>query len=117
MSTPSPAKSKSRRPFERFLAFVEWLGNLLPHPATLFLILAVLVLLLSEVATWFDLSAAHPGEKNPDGRARGESTHPRRPAVSRPIGSGASVTTTAPPSNRRGAYGTGLPSTRKRPSA
>ncbi|MCR9247069.1 MAG: AbgT family transporter [bacterium] len=51
----------------RFLGLIERVGNLLPHPATLFLILAVLVLLMSEVATWFDLSAIHPGEKNEDG--------------------------------------------------
>jgi aminobenzoyl-glutamate transport protein len=44
----------------RFLAVIERVGNLLPHPATLFLILALLVVVLSEVATWFDLSAAHP---------------------------------------------------------
>jgi len=47
----------------RFLTLVERTGNALPHPATLFLIFAILVLLLSEVATWFDLSAAHPVTK------------------------------------------------------
>jgi aminobenzoyl-glutamate transport protein len=47
----------------RFLTLVERTGNALPHPATLFLIFALLVLLLSEVATWFDLSAAHPVTK------------------------------------------------------
>ena len=36
--------------FERQLARVERWGNLLPHPATLFLLLAVLVVLLSWVS-------------------------------------------------------------------
>ena len=53
----------------RFLALIERIGNLLPHPATLFLILAVLVVFLSEVTTWFGISAEHPGKTNPDGSA------------------------------------------------
>ena len=51
----------------RFLGLIERVGNALPHPATLFLLLALLVLLLSEVASWVDLVAAHPGKTNPDG--------------------------------------------------
>ena len=33
--------------FARFLAFVEWLGNLLPHPVTLFALFALAVVLVS----------------------------------------------------------------------
>lgn len=45
---------------DRFLNVVEKGGNALPHPATLFALLAVLVVLLSGVAAYFDLSAPHP---------------------------------------------------------
>jgi aminobenzoyl-glutamate transport protein len=43
-----------------FLNLVEKTGNLLPHPATLFAILAVLVILLSWVAYATGLSVEHP---------------------------------------------------------
>lgn len=43
-----------------FLRGVERVGNALPHPATLFAGLAVLVVLLSGVASWVGLSAVHP---------------------------------------------------------
>ncbi len=64
MQTQSPTP---RGAMARFLGIIERVGNLLPHPATLFLILATGVVLLSEVASWFDLTAAHPGKQNPDG--------------------------------------------------
>ncbi len=44
----------------KFLKFVEKGGNLLPHPATLFLGLSVLVLLLSAIGYFFHWSAVHP---------------------------------------------------------
>lgn len=47
--------------FTRFLNVVEKVGNALPHPATLFAIFALLVLLFSAVAYWFDWDAMHPG--------------------------------------------------------
>jgi len=46
---------------DRFLTFVERVGNLLPHPATLFAGFALLVVLLSWVAAQFDLTVVHPG--------------------------------------------------------
>ena len=46
---------------DRFLSFVERVGNLLPHPATLFAGFALLVVLLSWVAAQFDLTVLHPG--------------------------------------------------------
>ncbi|MFP7722711.1 AbgT family transporter [Lysobacter sp. A3-1-A15] len=52
-----PAK---RSPIDRFLNVVEAGGNALPHPATLFAILAVVVVLLSWVASQFDMSVQHP---------------------------------------------------------
>ncbi|MBT8070153.1 MAG: AbgT family transporter, partial [Gammaproteobacteria bacterium] len=42
--------------FKRFLDAVEWLGNLLPHPVSLFAILCFAVLLVSGIAGYFGLS-------------------------------------------------------------
>ncbi|WP_411841967.1 AbgT family transporter [Salinicoccus sp. HZC-1] len=48
--------------FQKFLDFVEWLGNKLPHPITLFAILAVLTLAASAFFSLFNISVEHPGE-------------------------------------------------------
>lgn len=45
----------------KFLHYVEKIGNALPHPATLFAGFAFLVILLSWVAAQFDLEVIHPG--------------------------------------------------------
>jgi aminobenzoyl-glutamate transport protein len=51
--SPSPKAHREKEPgnrktlFSRFLAFVEWLGNLLPHPVTLFALIAILIVLVS----------------------------------------------------------------------
>lgn len=50
--------------FQKFLDFVEWLGNKLPHPVTLFAILAVLTLVLSSIFGILGISVTHPGEGN-----------------------------------------------------
>ncbi|MCP4150148.1 MAG: AbgT family transporter [bacterium] len=47
----------------RFLDIVERVGNILPHPATLFALFAIAIVLLSEVASQLDLSVIHPGTK------------------------------------------------------
>ena len=47
-------------PLDVFLTVVERVGNALPHPGTLFASMALLVILLSGVASVFDLSAVHP---------------------------------------------------------
>ncbi len=44
----------------RWLDRIESVGNKLPHPATLFLVLAALVLVLSAVLASIDLTAEHP---------------------------------------------------------
>jgi len=49
-----------RSAIDRFLSVIERGGNALPHPATLFAILALLVILMSGIASQFDLSVAHP---------------------------------------------------------
>ena len=46
--------------FAGMLNFVEKAGNALPHPATLFGIFALMVLILSAVAYYLGLSAEHP---------------------------------------------------------
>ena len=51
-------KEKSRKSlFSRFLDGVERVGNRLPHPITLFALLALLVILLSAVCAWLGVSA------------------------------------------------------------
>jgi aminobenzoyl-glutamate transport protein len=47
----------------RFLSIVERGGNALPHPATLFAIMAVSIVIISGIAAQFDLSVVHPGTK------------------------------------------------------
>lgn len=49
--------------FQRFLDRVEWLGNKLPHPVTLFAILAGLVVLLSAALQPLGISIEHPGQE------------------------------------------------------
>ena len=67
-----PQASKSKRTlFTRFLDFVEWLGNLLPHPVTLFALFALGVVLLSGLADWLNWSAPDPRPEGSAGRAPG----------------------------------------------
>ena len=54
-----------RTAIDRFLAIVERAGNLLPHPATLFFLLTVFVVVASAIAAQFDLSVAHPKTGEP----------------------------------------------------
>ncbi len=49
-----------RSVFNSFLNIVEKGGNLLPHPATLFALFALSILLFSGLAFWLDWSAIHP---------------------------------------------------------
>lgn len=48
--------------FQRFLNFVENTGNRLPHPVTLFAGLALLVVVISAIVSYFGVSAEHPGK-------------------------------------------------------
>lgn len=54
--------------FARFLATVEWLGNLLPHPITLFALLSVFIVVLSGVLGYFDIAVADPRPEGAKGR-------------------------------------------------
>jgi len=53
-------KSESKL-IARFLGIVEKVGNALPHPATLFALFAVGVIILSGIAALFNLEVTHPG--------------------------------------------------------
>jgi len=54
--------------FSRFLATVEWLGNLLPHPVTLFALLSVFIVILSGILGYFDIAVADPRPEGAKGR-------------------------------------------------
>lgn len=49
--------------FNRFLGWIEKVGNALPHPATLFALFAVSTIILSAIADYFGWQAVHPGTK------------------------------------------------------
>ena len=55
--------------FDRFLSTVEWLGNLLPHPVTLFAMFALGIIVLSGILGYFDVSVADPRPEGAKGRA------------------------------------------------
>lgn len=54
--------------FSRFLATVEFLGNLLPHPVTLFAMLACFIVVLSGILGYFDLAVVDPRPEGAKGR-------------------------------------------------
>ncbi|PHM38400.1 aminobenzoyl-glutamate transporter [Xenorhabdus mauleonii] len=53
----------------RFLRTVEWLGNALPHPVVLFVILITILLISSAIGQYFDISVVDPRPENTKGRA------------------------------------------------
>lgn len=54
------AAEKKRSMFTRILDGIEVVGNKLPHPATLFAMLALIVVVASGIAALFSLQAEHP---------------------------------------------------------
>ncbi len=69
----SKPRNSKQGPFAFFLRTVEWLGNLLPHPVTLFAIICVVILVVSGIAGALDLQVADPrpeGKRAPDGVIR-----------------------------------------------
>ncbi|MWV29148.1 AbgT family transporter [Aurantiacibacter rhizosphaerae] len=59
--TPTAQHEKGKRnAFTRFLDGVEWLGNLLPHPVTLFALLALGIVLLSGLMGWMGVAVQDP---------------------------------------------------------
>ncbi|QNL20090.1 AbgT family transporter [Hyphobacterium sp. CCMP332] len=67
--TDSPPPAARRNAFTRFLDGVEWLGNLLPHPVTLFAILAVGIVILSGILGGLGLAVEDPRPVGASGRA------------------------------------------------
>src|SRR5688500_7295571 len=59
--TQSPGPAANSTWFQRFLTIIERVGNALPHPATLFVMLAALVVLLSYVLNAWGWEVVHPG--------------------------------------------------------
>lgn len=60
---------------DRFLKAIEWVGNLLPHPVTLFAVFALFTIVLSGIGAYFEWSVVDPrGEtakdRSPDGMIR-----------------------------------------------
>jgi aminobenzoyl-glutamate transport protein len=55
--------------FQRFLDTIEWLGNLLPHPVTLFAFFALAVILASGLADWLQLAVTDPRPEGARGRS------------------------------------------------
>ncbi len=57
-------KEKSAKIFNKSLDYIEIIGNKLPHPATLFALLAFLVAVISFFGVMFDWSAIHPADNS-----------------------------------------------------
>jgi aminobenzoyl-glutamate transport protein len=69
LTTTTENKQKPTGWFAKFLATVEWLGNLLPHPITLFALFCLFIVLFSGFAEWIGLSVADP---RPEGSPKRE---------------------------------------------
>src|SRR5690625_8043625 len=54
---------KKKGLLQRSLDRIEFIGNKLPHPVTLFALLAWLVLILSAILSQLGISVEHPGEE------------------------------------------------------
>lgn len=67
--TDKPATQPNESRITRFLHVVEWLGNALPHPVTLFALFAIGVVVLSGILGYFDVSVADPRPVGAKGRA------------------------------------------------
>jgi aminobenzoyl-glutamate transport protein len=58
---PTPNDTPRKGSFiARFLTFVEWLGNLLPHPVTLFALFALGIVIISAITTMLGVSVEDP---------------------------------------------------------
>ena len=63
--------------FTRFLDTVEYLGNLLPHPITLFAIFCLAILVTSGIAGYFEVSVMDPRPEGAKGCLLYTSPSPR----------------------------------------
>lgn len=69
MRASAPKATGKTGAFTRFLNFVEWLGNLLPHPVTLFAILCLVILGVSWIAGAAGWEVMDPRPEGAKGRA------------------------------------------------
>ncbi|NLE21325.1 MAG: AbgT family transporter [Actinobacteria bacterium] len=61
----APPREKKGGAFQRALDFIERVGNKVPHPAILFLALILIVIVLSQILYWADVSATYEVVKPP----------------------------------------------------
>lgn len=54
-------KVQKKSLLNRFLSAIEIAGNRMPEPSTMFIILALIVIVISGICSAFDVSAIHPG--------------------------------------------------------
>ncbi|MFT7663956.1 MAG: aminobenzoyl-glutamate transport protein, partial [Planctomycetota bacterium] len=67
---PSPQSGSPKRgSVSRLLGVVEWLGNLLPHPVTLFALICIGILILSGIAGYFEWQVPDPRPEGGKGRS------------------------------------------------
>jgi aminobenzoyl-glutamate transport protein len=64
MNRLKKARKFFSRVFSRSLDYIEIIGNKLPHPATIFALLALIVILLSTITHWAGTSAIHPVDES-----------------------------------------------------
>ncbi len=64
MSFIKKNRSFISKAFTRSLDYIEIIGNKLPHPATIFALLALIVILLSTLTYWLGTSAVHPVDQS-----------------------------------------------------
>ena len=64
-----PLAQPNESRISRFLHVVEWLGNALPHPVSLFALFAAGVVVLSGILGFFDVSVVDPRPVGAEGRA------------------------------------------------
>jgi aminobenzoyl-glutamate transport protein len=69
MARTSYEETAKRGWFTRFLDIVERMGNLLPHPVTLFALFALGVIVVSGIAGWLELSVIDPRPEGARGRS------------------------------------------------
>jgi len=66
--TQQTQETKKSGLFSRFLSTVEWLGNLLPHPITLFALFCLFIIVFSGIAAYFGMSVPDPRPEGVKGR-------------------------------------------------
>ena len=54
-------KNTTNSIIEKFLGLVEKVGNMLPHPTSLFALFALAVIIVSGIVSLFDFQVIHPG--------------------------------------------------------